>query len=86
MSDSEADLIDGPLLDVSGTETVATTHRCNNFVYDRQYQSKASLKRHLKVHEKDVIRCSLCSQYFKSEEEKKAHVEMKHPRVVCETR
>ncbi|KAH3882974.1 hypothetical protein DPMN_006921 [Dreissena polymorpha] len=86
MSESELmNAANGSLLDISLEEKSSTSERFSCGICEESYYRKASLNRHLKTHENGCIKCSVCTQFFKTEEDKKKHIEVKHSPIVCES-
>ena len=50
----------------------------------KTFALRANLKLHKKSHMPNMIRCSECSQFFTSEDDKFAHIREKHPESVCD--
>ncbi|KAH3803431.1 hypothetical protein DPMN_131692 [Dreissena polymorpha] len=85
MSESELmNAADGSLLDIS-LEELCTSGRFSCGICKASYARKAYLKRHLKTHEDGCIKCSVCTQFFKNEEDKRKHIEDKHRPIICES-
>ncbi|KAH3873662.1 hypothetical protein DPMN_036899 [Dreissena polymorpha] len=75
MSESELmNAADGSLLDISLEEALCTIERFSCGICEANYARKAYLKRHLKTHEDGCIKCSVCIQFFKTEEDKRKHI------------
>ena len=47
----------------------------------KTYSSLSHLKRHIKIHQPNTIRCAACHQYFTTEEEKQQHINARHNKV-----
>ncbi|KAH3717039.1 hypothetical protein DPMN_059819 [Dreissena polymorpha] len=76
---SESKLInaaDGSLLDIS-LEELCTRERFSCGICEASYARKAYLKRHLKTHEDGCIKCSVCTQFFKTKKDKRKHMRLK---------
>ncbi|KAH3795707.1 transcription factor IIIA-like [Dreissena polymorpha] len=86
MSESELmNSADGSLLDISLEEELCTSERFSCGICEASYARKAYLNRHLKTHEDGCIKCSVCTQFFKTEEDKRKHIEDKHRPIMCES-
>ncbi|KAH3784620.1 hypothetical protein DPMN_162581 [Dreissena polymorpha] len=86
MSESELmNAADCSLLDISLEEELSTSERFSRGICEASYARKANLKRHLKTHEDGFIKCSVCTQFFKNEEDKRKQIEVKHSPVMCES-
>ncbi|KAH3861616.1 hypothetical protein DPMN_024549 [Dreissena polymorpha] len=86
MSESELmNAADGSLLDISLEEELSTSERFSCGICEASYARKANLKRHLKTHEDGCIKCSVCTQFFKTDEDERKHIEVKHSPIMCES-
>ncbi|KAH3863950.1 hypothetical protein DPMN_026958 [Dreissena polymorpha] len=88
MSESELmNAADGSLLDISVEEELCTSERFSCRICGASYARKASLKRHLKTHKDGCIKCSVYTQFFKTDEDKRKHIEGKHSPspIMCES-
>ncbi|KAH3716114.1 hypothetical protein DPMN_058832 [Dreissena polymorpha] len=72
---------DGSLLDLSVEEELVLASGSRLEVVS--YARKASLKRHLKTHGDGCLKCSVCTQFYKTDEDKRKHIEEKP--VTCES-
>ena len=86
MSESELmNVADGSLLDISLEEELCTSERFSCGICEASYARKAYLKRHLKTHKDGCIKCTVCTQFFKTEEDKRKYIEVKHSHFMCES-
>ncbi|KAH3790546.1 hypothetical protein DPMN_168748 [Dreissena polymorpha] len=76
---------DGSLLDISEEEDYCTSERFSCGICEASYARKASLKRHLKTHESGCIKCLVCTQFFKTDEDKRKHIVEKHSPIMCKS-
>ncbi|KAH3859161.1 hypothetical protein DPMN_101877 [Dreissena polymorpha] len=76
---------DGSLLDISLEEELSTSERFSCGICEASYARKANLKRHLKTHEDGCIKCSVCTQFLKNEDDKRKHIEVKHSPILCDS-
>ena len=78
--------LDGSMSDVFISEKAKTsaeksTEKPSCLECGKTFSSRSSLKRHTNIHLPNMIRCSACHQYFKTEQEKLAHINNKHNNI-----
>lgn len=80
--------LDGSSLDMSVNEEavpskILVTQKPTCCECGKELGNMSSLRRHMKTHLPNQIRCSGCNQYFASEEDKRQHMIDKHSNNIC---